>query len=108
MRSTVELEAVGPMSLVGVTEMGQRLRASVRAAVEVPEPAHEVILATLLAGGHLLIEDHPGVGKTMLARALAASVGGRMTRIQATIDLLPADIVGANVATRGGQVPLPA
>src|SRR5512133_3486868 len=97
MRSTGELEAAGPMSLVGVTEMGQRLRASVRAAVEVPEPALEVILATLLAGGHLLIEDHPGVGKTMLARALAASVGGRMTRIQATIDLLPADIVGANV-----------
>ena len=73
------------------------MRASVRAAVEVPEQALEVILATLLAGGHLLIEDHPGVGKTMLARALAASVGGRMTRIEAMIDLLPGDIVGANV-----------
>ena len=85
------------MSLAGVTALGERLRASVRAAVEVPEQALEVILATLLAGGHLLIEDHPGVGKTMLARALAASVGGRMTRIQATIDLLPGDIVGANV-----------
>jgi ATPase family associated with various cellular activities (AAA) len=90
-------DAAGPMSLAGVTELGERLRASVRAAVEVPEQALEVILATLLAGGHLLIEDHPGVGKTMLARALAASVGGRMTRIQATIDLLPGDIVGANV-----------
>jgi MoxR-like ATPase len=89
--------AMGPMSLVGVTAMGERLRSSVRAAVEVPGPALEVILATLLAGGHLLIEDHPGVGKTMLARALAASVGGRMTRVQATIDLLPGDIVGANV-----------
>jgi MoxR-like ATPase len=84
-------------SVVDVTEMGDRLRASVRAAVEVSEPTLEVVLATLFAGGHLLIEDHPGVGKTVLARALAASVGGRLTRIQATIDLLPADIVGANL-----------
>jgi MoxR-like ATPase len=84
-------------SVVDVTAMGDRLRASVRAAVEVSEPTLEVVLATLFAGGHLLIEDHPGVGKTVLARALAASVGGRLTRIQATIDLLPADIVGANV-----------
>jgi MoxR-like ATPase len=69
----------------------------VRAAVEVSQESLDVILATLLAGGHVLIEDHPGVGKTLLARALADSVGGRLTRIQATIDLLPADIVGGNV-----------
>ncbi|MGH2476143.1 MAG: AAA family ATPase, partial [Candidatus Limnocylindrales bacterium] len=84
-------------AVIDVTEMAERVRASVRAAVELSEPTLEVIMATLLAGGHLLIEDHPGVGKTMLARALASSLGGRLTRIQATIDLLPADIVGANV-----------
>jgi MoxR-like ATPase len=84
-------------AVIEVTEMAEQVRASVRAAVELSEPTLEVIMATLLAGGHLLIEDHPGVGKTMLARALASSLGGRLTRIQATIDLLPADIVGANV-----------
>ncbi len=51
----------------------------------------------LLAGGHLLVEDVPGVGKTLLARALAVSVGLEFSRIQFTSDLLPADIIGVNV-----------
>jgi MoxR-like ATPase len=54
-------------------------------------------VAALLAGGHLLIEDVPGVGKTLLARALASSVGLRFSRIQFTSDLLPADIIGVNI-----------
>lgn len=52
-------------------------------------------VACLLAGGHLLIEDIPGVGKTLLAQALAASVGGSFHRIQGTADLLPSDVVGS-------------
>lgn len=51
----------------------------------------------LLGGGHLLVEDVPGVGKTLLARAMAVSVGLDFARIQFTSDLLPADIVGVNV-----------
>jgi hypothetical protein len=58
--------------LDAVAELGELLRRSVSSAVEVSEGTLDVVLATLLAGGHLLIEDHPGVGKTMLARALAA------------------------------------
>jgi MoxR-like ATPase len=54
-------------------------------------------VVTLLAGGHLLIEDIPGVGKTTLARALAQGMGGTFRRVQFTSDLLPADIVGVNV-----------
>jgi MoxR-like ATPase len=54
-------------------------------------------LTTLLAGGHLLIEDVPGVGKTTLALALASSIGGKFQRIQFTSDLLPADILGVSV-----------
>lgn len=54
-------------------------------------------LTVLLAGGHLLVEDVPGVGKTMLARTLAGAIGGSVSRIQFTPDLLPTDITGVSV-----------
>jgi MoxR-like ATPase len=57
----------------------------------------EAAVMCLLAGSHLLVEDVPGVGKTMLARSIARSVRGSFKRIQATPDLLPADITGASV-----------
>jgi MoxR-like ATPase len=85
------------LKIAEVAELGDRLRASVRASVRLPEPVLEVVLAVLLAGGHLLVEDHPGVGKTQLARTLAHSLGGSFARVQATVDLLPADIVGASI-----------
>jgi MoxR-like ATPase len=55
----------------------------------------EIVTACVLAGGHLLIEDLPGVGKTLLAQAVAAAVGGSFARVQGTSDLLPADVVGS-------------
>lgn len=57
----------------------------------------KLALATLLAGGHLLVEDLPGVGKTTLARALAATLGLNWNRVQFTSDLLPADITGISI-----------
>src|SRR5579875_3917329 len=65
--------------------------------------SHQVRLAfaCLLAGGHLLVEDVPGVGKTTLAHALAATLGLAFQRIQFTSDLLPSDIVGVSVFDRG-------
>jgi MoxR-like ATPase len=57
----------------------------------------ELALTCLFAEGHLLIEDVPGVGKTMLARALAASIDGRLQRIQFTPDLLPSDVTGVSI-----------
>ena len=54
-------------------------------------------LAVMLAGGHLLIEDVPGVGKTVLAKALARATGGTVSRIQFTPDLLPSDVTGVSV-----------
>jgi MoxR-like ATPase len=57
-------------------------------------------LVCLLAGGHLLIEDVPGVGKTTLAHALAISLGLKFTRLQFTSDLLPADVVGISIFDR--------
>ncbi len=59
--------------------------------------AIELLLVSLLAGGHALIEDVPGVGKTLLAKSLAKSIGGTFKRVQFTPDLLPADITGFNI-----------
>ena len=61
------------------------------------EQSIELLLVALLADGHVLIEDIPGLGKTLIAKCLAKSMGGTFRRIQFTPDLLPADITGFNV-----------
>ena len=81
----------------GVAELAARVGANVARAVTAQPAVLEQLLVALLAGGHVLIEDYPGVGKTALARALAASIGCECSRIQCTADLLPSDITGANV-----------
>jgi MoxR-like ATPase len=75
----------------------QKLREAVEGALEGKQAAVELSLVALLARGHLLIEDVPGVGKTTLARALAKAVGGELRRVQFTSDLLPSDVIGVSV-----------
>jgi len=77
--------------------LGTRVAANIAGAIKVPESVLREILVALLAEGHVLIEDRPGVGKTALARALARSIDAGYARIQCTSDLLPADVVGTNV-----------
>ncbi|MGH2761808.1 MAG: AAA family ATPase [Thermoleophilaceae bacterium] len=80
-----------------VAELGARLRDNIARAVKAPDRVLRDVLVALLAEGHVLIEDYPGVGKTALARALARSVEAEYARVQCTADLLPADVVGTNV-----------
>ncbi|MDY0095318.1 MAG: MoxR family ATPase [Candidatus Vecturithrix sp.] len=61
------------------------------------QPSVELLVVALLADGHVLIEDVPGLGKTLLAKSLARSIGGSFKRVQCTPDLLPADITGFNI-----------
>ena len=85
------------LAITDVAGLADRLRANLRTAIHVAPEVLDAVLATLLADGHLLIEDHPGVGKTQLARTIAASLDSQVARIQATVDLLPSDMVGATV-----------
>ena len=77
--------------------VAERIRASVESVLEGKPEAVRLALTVLLAEGHLLIEDVPGVGKTMLAKALARSIDCTVRRIQFTPDLLPSDITGTSV-----------
>ncbi|MFE7631043.1 AAA family ATPase [Kocuria sp. NPDC057446] len=69
----------------------------INAVIDGKPEAARTALSVLLAGGHLLVEDVPGVGKTMLARTLATAIGGTVARVQFTPDLLPTDITGVSV-----------
>jgi MoxR-like ATPase len=80
-----------------VAALAEAAAEEIAAAVTAPPEVAEMLLVTLLAGGHILVEDLPGVGKTALARALAAVTGCRFSRIQCTSDMLPADVTGVNV-----------
>jgi MoxR-like ATPase len=91
------VSTVPELDPAGVAALGQRLAANVRRAVKVSDPVLRDVLVALVAEGHVLIEDYPGVGKTALARSLARSIDAEYARVQCTVDLLPADVVGTNV-----------
>lgn len=80
--------------------VGWRLIAAIDAVVADQHEIAEIAVATLLSRGHLLIEDIPGVGKTLLAQVLAKAAGGSFARIQGTSDLLPGDVTGTMMPVR--------
>jgi MoxR-like ATPase len=79
----------------------ESLRASVSRVIVGHEDVIEQVLLSLVAGGHALLEGVPGIGKTLLVRTLASSLDLSFARIQFTPDLMPADIAGTNIVSRG-------
>jgi MoxR-like ATPase len=94
---TPEEDTVGPQQIDAAVSVARRIGENIQRAVKVRDDILETVIVSLLAEGHILVEDYPGVGKTALARALARSVDCAFARVQCTADLLPADIVGTNV-----------
>lgn len=79
----------------------EQLKANLALTIVGKDAAIRLVIVALLAGGHALLEDVPGVGKTLLAKSLARSIDGRFGRIQCTPDLLPTDITGTNIWNQG-------
>jgi MoxR-like ATPase len=92
-----EQTPVAPQESEAYAALARRIAANVASAVQVRAETLTHLTVALLAEGHVLIEDYPGVGKTALARALARSIDCQFARVQCTSDLLPADVVGTNV-----------
>src|ERR1700761_2547561 len=88
---------IAPQEFEAFAATARALAANISQAVEVRPQILTHLLVALLAEGHILVEDYPGVGKTALARALSRSIDCQFARIQGTADLLPADVVGTNV-----------
>jgi MoxR-like ATPase len=89
--------------LAAAARIAEELVAACAGAVRAPRRALRAAVACLLSGGHLLIEDVPGVGKTVLAKSLARAAGCGFARLQCTADLLPADVTGVTVFNQRSQ-----
>ncbi len=91
------------MDYAGMARKVGEIVSNVERAVSGKRDGIFLTVVAMLAGGHILIEDVPGVGKTLLAKSLAKSIRGEFRRIQFTPDLLPADITGLNIYDQGSR-----
>ncbi len=94
--STAVEQRMSKTSAAGLDEI-ERVRVRLNLALRGKADVVQFVLACLLARGHLLLEDRPGLGKTTLAKTLAEALGGKFARVQCTPDLLPSDITGFNI-----------
>jgi len=98
-----EADTVAAAQVEAAVSVARRIEENIRRAVKIRDEALRHVIVALLAEGHILVEDYPGVGKTALARALSRSIDCQFARVQCTADLLPADIVGTNVYNQREQ-----
>jgi MoxR-like ATPase len=96
-------DSVAASEVQTAVEFARRVEENIRRAVKVRDEVVRHVIVSLLAEGHILVEDYPGVGKTALARALSRTLDCQFARVQCTADLLPADIVGANIYNQREQ-----
>src|SRR5690242_19496234 len=90
-------ERLAQAEIDSAVSVARRVTENIRRAVQVKDEVLEHVTVSMLAEGHILVEDYPGVGKTALARALSRSIDCQFARVQCTADLLPADIVGSQI-----------
>ena len=88
------------MEIAEVKEQADKICENISRVLIGREKEIRVILAALFAGGHVLVEDRPGTGKTLLAKTFAKSIGGQFKRVQFTPDLMPSDITGLSICIR--------
>lgn len=91
------------MQAADAQRLFQRIAANIEAVMRGQHAQVRKLLAAFAAGGHVLVDDFPGTGKTTLAKALAASIGAKFSRVQFTPDLLPSDILGVSVFNQRDQ-----
>ena len=92
-----------PMSPAQFHDTSRRILAAINTVIDGKAEAAELALTVMLAQGHLLVEDVPGVGKTMLAKTLARTIDCSVSRIQFTPDLLPSDVTGVSIYNQSTQ-----
>src|SRR5947207_1417358 len=85
------------LTLTDVGELSERVLSEVERAIVGKRDALELVLLGLLADGHILIEDYPGLAKTLIARSFASATSMRFSRIQFTPDLMPSDVTGSSI-----------